>query len=258
MDNIRSITEIKRFKDGEAEFITDVVVREISFVISIKGQRLVAVACLPEKLVELAVGFLWSEGILLKEQELVSFEFSFEQRWIDFNLSIPPDRITNFLQTGEKTSGCGSTLSATLSSETTFFPPLTLAPELILSLMHQFQMESALFKQTGGVHSAALIKIDRICFYAEDIGRHNAVDKVAGMALLQNENLKDLFLICSGRISSEIVKKSVRLGISLIISQSAPTSEAIRLGWDYKTYIIGFARGKRFNLYSGFETLQFR
>jgi len=119
--------------------------------------------------------------------------------------------------------------------------------------MHQFQIDSKLFKQTGGVHSAGIIQGNKLIFSADDIGRHNAVDKVVGMAVRNNVNLQDSYLICSGRISSEIVKKCIRLEIPLIVSQSAATSEAIRLGWKYKTFIIGFTRGKRFNLYTGFE-----
>ncbi len=258
MDNLRFLTEIKRCKDGKFEMLSDLVVREVSFTIKVNGERLVAIACLPENLPELALGFLFSEGIILQKSEVLSSEFSYAEKQIDFELDIPKERITSFQQTGEKTSGCGSALSAAITGGASEFPDLSLNAENVLSMMHQFQMDSVLFKQTGGVHSAGLIKNDKMIYFAEDIGRHNAVDKVAGMALQKSDDLSEFYLICSGRISSEIVKKCVRLGIPLIISQSAPTSEAIRLGWNYKLYIIGFARGKRFNIYSGFETLQFR
>lgn len=258
MDNLRSLTEIKRCKDGKFELLSDLVVREVSLTINVNGQRLVAIACLPEKLPELALGFLLSEGLILQKSEIINSQFSYADKQIDFELKIPAERIESFRQTGEKTSGCGSSLSAAISGGAAEFSAISLQAESILTLMHQFQMDSVLFKQTGGVHSAGLIKDEKIRFFAEDIGRHNAVDKVAGMALLDSEDLSKFQLICSGRISSEIVKKCVRLSIPLIISQSAPTSEAIRLGWNYKIYIIGFARGKRFSIYSGFETLQFR
>jgi FdhD protein len=119
--------------------------------------------------------------------------------------------------------------------------------------MKQFQNDSLLFRQTGGVHGACLVRDNLIRYRADDIGRHNAVDKVAGMALLAEQALPEYILLSSGRISSEIVKKSVRLGIPMIVSHSAATSEAIRLGWQYKVYLLGFARGSRFNIYSGFE-----
>jgi len=191
--------------------------------------------------------------LLLSQDEILDCEFSTGENLINFKLEIPDKRIESFFLTGEKTSGCGSTLSSAITGSKEVFPEIKLDAESILQQMRNFQQDSALFKQTGGVHSAGLVKDDAIVYSADDIGRHNAVDKVAGMALLQQSDLREYYLICSGRISSEIVKKCVRLGIPLIVSQSAATSEAIRLGWKYKTYIIGFTRGRRFNLYTGIE-----
>jgi FdhD protein len=124
--------------------------------------------------------------------------------------------------------------------------------------MKEFSQSSALFRETGGVHLAALVKNGKIRYFAEDIGRHNAVDKAAGKAILADDEPRDFLLYCSGRISSEIVRKAVRLGIKLIISRSAPTSEAIRLGWDYKVYLIGFARSEKMNIYTGFTEIQLK
>lgn len=253
MDKLRALKEIKRYKDGKFEMLSDLVVREVSFIINVNDRRLVSIACLPENLLELAFGFLFSEGIVLHKEEIISHKFIRNDLIINFQLKIPEERILSFFQTGEKTSGCGSTLSSTISGSCEAFPKIKLEAENILSQMHKFQLDSILFKQTGGVHSAGLILNNKLTFSADDIGRHNAVDKVAGMALQNNVRLQDSYLICSGRISSEIVKKCIRLDIPLIVSQSAPTSEAIRLGWEYKIYIIGFTRGKRFNIYTGFE-----
>jgi FdhD protein len=253
MDEIRALKEIKKYHRSKFEMLTDLVVREISYTININDRRLVAIACLPENLPELALGFLFSEGLLHSNDEILDCEFSPGENLINFKLKIPDDRIESFFLTGEKTSGCGSTLSSALTGSKEAFPEIKLDAESILQQMRKFQQDSTLFKQTGGVHSAGLVKDDEIIYSADDIGRHNAVDKVAGMALLEHKYLPDYYLICSGRISSEIVKKCVRLGIPLIVSQSAATSEAIRLGWKYKTFIIGFTRGSRFNLYTGIE-----
>ncbi|MCF7919317.1 MAG: formate dehydrogenase accessory sulfurtransferase FdhD [Candidatus Cloacimonetes bacterium] len=253
MDDLRLLKEIKRYKNGIFEMLTDVVIREISFTIYINGQRLTAMACLPENLTALALGFLLSEGLVLHMKEIISSTFSQEDYSINFELQIPSARLSNFFQTGEKTSGCGSSLTSALTGSREAFPPFKIDLDSVLQLMQQFQHNSVLFQQTGGVHSAGLVHNEEIVFFADDIGRHNAVDKVAGMALQKEKNLNEHYLLCSGRISSEIVKKCVRLGIPLIVSQSAATSEAIHLGWKYKVYIIGFTRGKRFNIYTGFE-----
>jgi len=253
MDDLRALKEIKRYRDGKFEMLSDLVIREVSYTINVNDQRIVAIACLPENLEDLAFGFLFSEGLILTKKEVLSYEFNLIDLTIDFQLQIPDDRITSFFYTVEKTSGCGSSLSSAISGERNDFPKIKLEATDILEQMHQFQIDSKLFKQTGGVHSAGIIQGNKLIFSADDIGRHNAVDKVVGMAVRNNVNLQDSYLICSGRISSEIVKKCIRLEIPLIVSQSAATSEAIRLGWKYKTFIIGFTRGKRFNLYTGFE-----
>jgi len=234
---------------------TDVVIREISFTIFVNKQRLVTIAAMPQNLKELAFGFLYSEGLILSNNEIETFEFNFEEKYINFQLHIPQERINKFFQTGEKTSGCGSALSSALNGKSNNFPKLHFKPESILILMNEFQKKSVLFFQTGGVHSAAIVQNEKIRFFSEDIGRHNAVDKVIGMSVMNNIKLENCFLFSSGRISSEIVKKAIRTKIPLIVSQSAPTSKAIQLGWDYKIFIIGFTRTNKFNIYTGFNKL---
>jgi FdhD protein len=254
MDNTKLLTEIKRYEKGKSDYITDVVVRERSFVIGINSRRLVQLAYLPEYKRELAWGFLFSEGIILEKSEIIGAELGND--FINLTVQIPDARLQNFHQSGEKTSGCGSALSAQLENKTAQFIPLRLNADSILSTMTTFHKQAKLFLQTGGVHSAALVKERGIIYYAEDIGRHNAVDKVAGMALLEDCPLSEMMLFTSGRISSEIAKKAIRLKIPLIVSGSAPTSEAIRLGWRYGLYLIGFARGKRFSIYTGFDDIK--
>lgn len=253
MDDLRVLKEIKKYRKGEYKLLSDLVAGERSLEIQINSQRIVSIACLPQQLPELALGFLFSEGLLKNLSEMINCEFSPEELWIDFELNIPAERIEAFQTTGEKTSGCGSTLSSAISGSREKFSPVEFSPQDVLAAMQRFQKDSELFLQTGGVHRAGLVKAGKIIHAADDIGRHNAVDKAAGMALLKGDKLKDHILICSGRISSEIVKKAVRLGIPMVVSHSAATSEAIRLGWKYKVYLIGFARGERFNIYTGFE-----
>ena len=112
------------------------------------------------------------------------------------------------------------------------------------------QDKALLFKSTGGVHSAAIAERDQILFYSEDIGRHNAVDKIVGECILKDISLEDKILLTSGRISSEIVIKGAKLGLPLIVSRSAPTSLAVELARETGITLVGFARGKRLNIYS--------
>jgi len=119
--------------------------------------------------------------------------------------------------------------------------------------MGELQRASPLFSSTGGVHLAALSRGDGLLDVAEDIGRHNAVDKVIGKALRgagQSADLPNLTLLTTGRLSSEIATKAVRVGLPVVISRSAPTSAAVELAREADLCLVGFARGRRLNVYS--------
>ncbi|MDP2960581.1 MAG: formate dehydrogenase accessory sulfurtransferase FdhD, partial [candidate division Zixibacteria bacterium] len=117
-------------------------------------------------------------------------------------------------------------------------------------LMNEFEVKSSVFKSTGGTHSAALADKEKILLFKEDIGRHNAVDKILGESLIENIPWQDKLLISSGRVSSDILLKAGRAKINLIISRSAPTSLALELAQRLGITVIGFARGKRMNIYT--------
>jgi FdhD protein len=120
----------------------------------------------------------------------------------------------------------------------------------ILNLMKEFQKMSELFISTGGVHSTALCDENNIMIFREDIGRHNATDKIVGHCVLENIPLENKFLMTSGRISSEILIKSAKLGMGIVVSRSAPTSLAIEIAEEVGVTVVGFARGNRINVYT--------
>ncbi len=256
MKDNRILKEIKQFNNGNLQFKTDIVISEQSFTITINGDHLVTLSVLPEHLENLALGFLFSEGIVTDRNEIIHSDYCQEENRIDFSLDIENERLRNFKNSGEKTSGCGSSLSSTINDEGSGFQNMVIDPKVICSRMRDFIKSSSLFKETGGVHIAGLLIDESLTFIREDIGRHNAVDKAAGVAISKNLDLSKTILLCSGRISSEIVRKAIRLRIPMIVSKSAPTSKAISLGWQYGIYLIGFARGDRFNLYTGTENLK--
>jgi FdhD protein len=119
--------------------------------------------------------------------------------------------------------------------------------------MRDFQDRSEVFKNTGGVHAAALSSADGIELFSEDIGRHNAVDKVFGRCLLENIETKDKLLLVTGRISSEILLKVARRGIPALVSKSAPTDSGVKLAEKLGITLIGFVRGHRMNVYAHAE-----
>ena len=112
-----------------------------------------------------------------------------------------------------------------------------------------FNKESVLFKETGGVHSVELVYSDKKLLF-EDIGRHNAVDKIVGYLLKNQIKRDDVYIITSGRISSDILLKSALINIGLVVSRSAPTSLAVKLADKLGITIIGFARGNKLNIYT--------
>jgi len=120
----------------------------------------------------------------------------------------------------------------------------------VLALVRQFQLKSQIFKATGGVHSAALCDQRDILAFSEDIGRHNAIDKILGRCILDNLPTANRIIITSGRISSEIVLKVTRMDIPILVSRSAPTDLGVRLSSDLGLTLVGFARGDKMNVYT--------
>ena len=125
-----------------------------------------------------------------------------------------------------------------------------ISEDKIFTLMRKFKRKSQLFKDTGGVHSAALCKQEEIILFAEDIGRHNALDKIIGESLQEGIPLEDKIILSSGRMTSEIVTKLAKQRTPILISKAAPTDLGIQIAQEIGMTLVGFVRGKRMNIYS--------
>lgn len=134
---------------------------------------------------------------------------------------------------------------------------MTITPENCLKLMRDMQKSSKLFHHTGGVHNAALCSTDKLIAVRSDIGRHNALDKLYGYCLLHQVPVRDKLIVFSGRISSEVLLKAAKIGVSAVISKSAPTELAIQMAEELNIMTIGFARNRSFNVYTHHERIQF-
>jgi FdhD protein len=146
-------------------------------------------------------------------------------------------------------SGCGSMVYAPMIRKN-IFDSFRISAERIFMLMKEFQKLAMVYKRTGGVHCAGISDGEKIISFHEDIGRHNAFDKVVGECLAKGISMARKIILSSGRISSEIVLKSAVVGIPVIVSRAAPTTYAIKLAKLYSITIVGFARGRRMNIYS--------
>ena len=209
--------------------------------------------CTPKSLKELAIGFLHSESIIEKIEDIRDIVVYEEKGYVDIELN---NRELLDKKNNKKrivTSGCGK--SSIYYDE---LDKLTLNKgyknddinhSLIPIIMNQFNKKSNLFEETGGVHSVALSDLNEIIFFEEDIGRHNALDKIIGRCLENNINIDDKVILTSGRITSEIVLKCAKLNINSIVSRSAATNVAIDLANILNIKLIGFARGKKMNIY---------
>ena len=245
---------IIRLRGDAIEEAADHIASEIGFTLNVNEKQVVTLLCTPTELDAMAIGFLLSEGILNKRESLLDVQVDEETFTVSVILKDLPDDIDATFNRKTITSGCGRGITYTDASSLRKLPAnrsLTrISPGEIKSLMEKFRSISALFLKTGGVHSAALADQGQIELFAEDIGRHNAVDKLIGKAFLSKIPIQDKILLSSGRISGEIMTKVIRNRIPILISRTAPTCMSITYAEDHGVTLIGFARGNRMNVYT--------
>ena len=249
---------IKRFEHGQFLQFEETIVSEGRIAVFINGEETIRLLALPIEVENLVTGFLLSECFIDSFEEVKELSFNQRSLSVEVTLSQPRQKI-QFEPVRSVTSGCGRGVTFVSPLNSSFFPPVTSETSLpaskIIDLMRKMQRNSPLFSQTGGVHSAAVANGSEILYAADDIGRHNAVDKVLGWMLrscysTDNDLNKVSILATTGRLSSEIVTKAVRGRFPFLISPSAPTLGAVQLGEALGVTIIGFARGQRFNVYT--------
>lgn len=254
IDEKSSQLPITRFRKGSFSDGDDAVVRESTLTLFLNGRELVNLVCSPGEIKELAVGFLCSEGLLKKREDLKHIETCPEKGLARIELA-------EATPAGEKqlnhylASGCGrGRTSFHFLKDTHGISPISsnlrTTPRELFSLSDELEKRSLLFIKTGGAHSAALCTRKEIIVYYEDIGRHNAVDKIFGHCFLEGISFVDKLLVFSGRISSEILSKIIKMGIPIIVSRSAPTELTVKLAQELGITVVGFAREGRLNIYT--------
>ncbi len=245
---------IMQLDHGRTEEVEDDVVVEYPLTLYLEGVEWVTLMCSPDSLEHLACGFLKSEGMIKGYEDISGLTIDEEKGhgWITLKDSNPLAVQLHGKRT--LTSGCakGVTFSRALDAAT-----LTRCEsgfrvrfDTLASLMADFNGASKVFKATGGVHSCAVCSATEILMLKEDIGRHNAVDKLIGQALIHGVALEEKILLTSGRVSSEILIKSARAGFPIVASRSAPTDMALREAEKLGITVVGFLRGRRCNVYT--------
>jgi FdhD protein len=221
---------------------------------------------------ELAAGFLYGEGIVTSPEDILKISYCVdpdidaEQQYNIVNVELRGDRAYD-LRSLERhfytTSACGVCGKASLEQlELRGCPVISSGPEVpaetIYALPETLREAQGLFDATGGLHAAALFDIDgELLALREDVGRHNATDKLVGWALLEGRlPLSEHVVLVSGRSSFEIMQKCLTAGVPIVCAISAPSSLAVDVAREFGMTLVGFLRGGRFNVYAGFERVQ--
>ena len=245
---------------------------EIRLVGGIEKRRVAVTMRTPGADFELAVGFLFAEGVVTGPQQIrrMSYctdpEVDADQQFNIVNIDLDPSSDID-LRPLERhfftTSACGVCGKASLEAlQIRGCPSVPAGPEVaaevIYGLPDSLRRAQGIFESTGGLHAAGLFGPDgELISVREDVGRHNAVDKLIGWALLQGMlPLHDRIVMVSGRSSFEIMQKCLTAGVPIVCAVSAPSSLAVALAEDFGMTLIGFLRGERFNIYAGHQRIR--
>jgi len=249
-------SEVERFpvlqltREGRSS-IEGVFARELPVTIILNDQELVTLLCSPTNLGYLAVGFLSSEGLLKSKDEIKNILVDDERGVVRLETTGNKGFIQDTLFKRVISSGCGrgaSFYSAADATNQKVESQMEITADEVFALSTEFQCCSEVWLATHGVHSAALCDRNSILAFSEDIGRHNAVDKIFGKCLLEDIPTKERVVITSGRITSEILHKVAKRDVPIIISISAPTDLGVRIAESMGVTLISFVRGKRMNV----------
>jgi FdhD protein len=232
--------------------VEDTVVTEFHLTIVLNNRELVTLLCSPAKLEFLAIGFLHSEGLINSKDAIKNIVLDPERGVINVTtkepIKFPEDILSRRIIASS--GGKGASPLSAIHNQSRIDSQIHISPPEVLNLIQEFVHRSELFAATGGVHGAALCDTKTILVFSEDIGRHNAIDKIFGECIVKDIPTHDRLLITSGRVSSEILLKVAKRNIPILISKSAPTNLGVKLANDSGITLIGFVREKRMNVYT--------
>jgi len=263
------LTLVSEWQDGSVRRFQDYLVGEEPLQIRVGKSPLTVTMRTPGHDLELAAGFLYTEGLIRRREQIRSLEQSAggdeQDRGNVVQVELEGEAALNLEQTQRNffaASSCGICGKATIEQVRVrgIEPPnpnLRLDPQVLCRLPETLREAQAIFGRTGGLHAAGLFDTrGEMAALREDVGRHNAVDKVVGWALLAGKlPLSENVLMVSGRGGFEIIQKACVAGIPVVASVSAPSSLAVQLARELRLTLVGFLRGKRFIVYAGEERL---
>src|SRR3989449_10434382 len=238
-----------RVRGKHGDEVAGEVVREQPLTIFVNGEKFLTLLCSPMDLDAVVVGYLWMEKVIGGPDEIRHLEVSPVDGRAEVTLvgavTLPTERIL--------TSGCGGGITFRIDHR--LFPRLSstlrVRPEALGLGMKDLFAAAVHYQASRGIHGAALSDGDRLLLVAEDVGRHNAIDKIKGAALLHGIPTEERILLSTGRISSEMLLKAARMGVPLVASRTSPTEMAVALAEQLNITVCGYVRGDALNLYAG-------
>ncbi|HKC20573.1 MAG TPA: formate dehydrogenase accessory sulfurtransferase FdhD [Candidatus Dormibacteraeota bacterium] len=261
---------VRKWAAGRWSDAPDAVVMEEPLQLLLDGKELSVVMRTPGEDVELALGLLFAEGIIRGVDDIEMIRISaesgetatavavdasiVESNQVDVHLKRAPRRRPERSMLASSACGvCGAVLIEDLRRDLEVLPDgLSLEASLLPPLVERLRSGQGVFDRTGGLHAAGLFTPrGEAMAVREDVGRHNAVDKIVGRMLLDDQvPLRGAVLVVSGRAGYEIVQKSINAGIAVLAAVGAPSSLAVGLAREFNQTLVGFLRGERFNVYS--------
>jgi FdhD protein len=263
-----SLTGVKEWREGEVRPVDDYLAGEEPLEIRIGEYALSVTMRTPGHDLELVAGFLLTEGLISRRGEIATINHDPDSTQNGANrvrVDLAPG-VAFDPESGRRNfyaaSSCGICGKASINAIRTRGserpnPQFRVDPELVCRLPELLRAGQEIFGRTGGLHAAGLFSASgELLVLREDVGRHNAVDKVVGWALANDlVPLRDAVLVVSGRGGFEIIQKTIAAGIPVLASVSAPSDLAVKLAREFGVTLIGFLRGRRFVIYSGAERL---
>src|SRR6266704_5756192 len=248
--------QIVVYKNGVLEQAEGAVPREFPLKLTVNGREIATLIASPHDLRFLVAGFLRLQGFVesLDDFLMLSVCEDFGIANVQVRKALP-ERLQPVL-----TSGCGTGVTFTIPEapegiETHCNASLQVTPANLFAVMDELSRQAKGYRHHGGSHSAAVADGGSILLYAEDIGRHNTIDRLAGEALFRGVDLSGKVLVTSGRVSSELAAKAALLGVALIASRTSPTDMAVKICRSAGIALIGYLRGGRFTVYAHPERL---
>ncbi len=247
MQNNSTVNLPIQYSLGEWKKIDHIAPEEIEVQLFVNGEAWLTFMCSPFQIKQLAVGFLFNEQFIHAKEEIELVHVCQQKNNVDVWLTHSITKPTHW----KRASGCngGETLAA-VSPATRVSNLQTSHPETILAAVTRLFESQTQYQQTRGIHCSILTDGEDTHIIAEDIGRHNTIDKIAGYLLLNEIHFSRKILATTGRISSEMLTKAANLGAEFVISRTSPTQNSIQSAQENGITLIGYARRNQFTIYT--------